>query len=58
MPVAGYIGKASQQQQKVLGSMKKGGMIKKTGLYQLHAGEMVMPSGMVKKVAEKMKAKK
>lgn len=58
MPVAGYIAKAGQQQQKVLGSMKKGGMINKTGLYRLHAGEMVMPSAMVKKVADKMKAKK
>lgn len=28
----------------VLGSMKKGGSVKKTGLYQLHAGEHVIPS--------------
>jgi hypothetical protein len=55
---AGYIAKAAQQQKQVLGSMKKGGMIKKTGLYQLHAGEMVMPSAMVKKMADKMKGKK
>jgi Family of unknown function (DUF6496) len=28
----------------VLGSMKKGGTIKKTGLYKMHAGEHVIPS--------------
>ena len=57
MPVAGYIGAAAAKQ-KPIASMKKGGMVKKTGLYRLHAGEMVMPSGMVKKMADKMKAKK
>jgi len=33
----------------VLGSFKKGGMVKKTGLYQLHKGEKVIPVKDVKK---------
>lgn len=28
---------------RVLGSMKKGGRVKRTGLYRLHAGEVVKP---------------
>lgn len=27
-----------------LGSFKKGGKVKKTGLYKLHAGEVVLPA--------------
>lgn len=27
----------------ILGSMKKGGKVKKTGLYKLHSGEKVVP---------------
>ena len=34
-----------QQMQEVLGSMKKGGMVKATGLYKLHKGEKVVPHG-------------
>ena len=33
----------------VLGSFKNGGMVKKTGLYQLHKGEKVIPVKDVKK---------
>lgn len=29
----------------ILGSLKKGGRIKKTGLYRLHKGELVVPAG-------------
>ena len=29
---------------RVLGSMKKGGRVKKTGVYRLHAGESVKPA--------------
>lgn len=29
----------------ILGSMKKGGKVKKTGVYKLHAGETVMAAG-------------
>lgn len=28
----------------IAGSMKKGGKVKKTGLYELHAGETVTPA--------------
>jgi hypothetical protein len=31
------------QQPRVMGSMKKGGKIKKTGVYKLHKGEKVVP---------------
>jgi hypothetical protein len=37
-----------QQMQEVLGSFKRGGMVKKTGAYKLHKGEKVLPTGMVK----------
>lgn len=36
--------KRSMKKPPVLGSMKKGGKIKKTGLYRLHKGEKVVPS--------------
>ena len=42
-----------------LGSMlpfKKGGMVKKTGVAKLHAGELVVPKSMVKKVPKSVKA--
>ena len=39
---------SNQQQTKaVLGSMKKGGKVPKTGVYQLHKGEKVIPASMV-----------
>ena len=47
MPPPGYIGKAAGQQKQIVGSMKKGGMVPKTGLYQLHEGEMVVPAHVV-----------
>jgi hypothetical protein len=34
-----------KQMMKPLGSMKKGGKVPKTGIYQLHAGEKVVPAG-------------
>jgi hypothetical protein len=37
-----------QQTQEILGSFKRGGMVKKTGAYKLHKGEKVLTSGMVK----------
>jgi len=36
-------------------SMKKGGMVKKTGLHYLHKGEMVVPVKDVKKVKQVLK---
>lgn len=35
---------------------KKGGMVKRTGLAKLHAGEMVVPKAMVHKVPKSLKA--
>lgn len=35
---------------------KKGGMVRKTGLAKLHAGEMVVPKEMVHKVPKSLKA--
>lgn len=32
----------------ILGSFKKGGKVKRTGLYQLHSGEKVVPRGGLK----------
>ena len=43
------------EKRKLLGSMKKGGMVKKTGAYMLHAGERVVPAKDVKKVEKAMK---
>lgn len=34
---------------------KKGGMVKKTGVAKLHAGEMVVPKHLVKKVSKSLK---
>ena len=42
------------KQEKPIKSMKKGGMVKKTGMYKLHAGEMVVPAPMATKI-KKMK---
>ena len=42
-----------------LGSMlpfKKGGIVRRTGAAKLHAGEMVIPKAMVKKVPKSLKA--
>ena len=40
---------------KLLGSLKKGGRIKKTGKYKLHKGEHVVPRHKVKEMAKKLK---
>ena len=39
----------------ILGSLKKGGRVRKTGLYKLHAGEQVVPATRVKAVANAVK---
>jgi hypothetical protein len=46
------------EKRKLMGSMRKGGMIKKTGAYMLHAGEKVIPAKDVKKVEKAMKEMK
>jgi len=46
-----------QQTQDVLGSMKKGGKIKKTGLYRLHKGERVVPKSKAVKIGALMRAR-
>ena len=43
---------------RILGELKKGGMIKKTGVYKLHKGEMVVPVKNVEKVKKALKPKK
>ena len=42
------------QKRAVMGSMKKGGMVPKTGPYKLHKGEKVIPKDKVKEMANKM----
>lgn len=39
----------NRSEQPVLGSYKKGGKVKKTGLYKLHKGEKVVSAKKVKK---------
>jgi len=41
---------------KVLGSLKKGGFIKKTGKYYLHKGELVIPSRKLHKFKKSRKS--
>jgi len=41
----------NRTEQPVLGSYKKGGKVKKTGLYKLHKGEKVVPVKSKKKRA-------
>ena len=41
----------------LLGGMKKGGKVKKTGVYKLHAGETVVPAGVDPAVAHHRKHK-
>lgn len=43
---------------KPLGSMKKGGPVKKTGVYQLHKGEQVVPARAASALGKKKVAKK
>lgn len=40
---------------KLLGSLKKGGRVKKTGKYKLHKGEHVFTRSQVRKMASKLK---
>ena len=49
----GYVAPQPAPGFQVLGEMKKGGMINKTGVYKLHKGEMVVPASKVKKVMKK-----
>lgn len=42
--IGGQIGENARMRQELLdGSFKKGGKVKKTGLYQVHKGEEVIP---------------
>jgi hypothetical protein len=43
------------QRTKPIAEMKKGGPIKKTGMYMLHKGEYVMTANQVKSVAKATK---
>ena len=43
---------------RILGELKSGGMIKKTGVYKLHKGEMVVPVKNVEKVKKAIKSTK
>lgn len=43
--------------QRVLGVMKKGGKIKRTGVYKLHQGEKVMPKKLSLASASRLKAR-
>lgn len=43
------------QRTKPIAEMKKGGAIKKTGMYMLHKGEFVMPATQVKSIAKAAK---
>jgi hypothetical protein len=36
--------RAAQDQERILASMKRGGKVKRTGLYRLHKGERVKPA--------------
>jgi hypothetical protein len=48
----GQLGENYKLKQELLGSLKKGGKIKKTGIYRLHEGEEVIPKK--KAMARKM----
>lgn len=43
------MGNRSVNRKEVLGSYKKGGKVKKTGLYKLHKGERVLTKKQAKK---------
>ena len=56
--VGGQIGENARMKQQLLdGSFKKGGHVKKTGIYKLHKGEEVVPAKK-KEMAGKMKKRK
>lgn len=44
-----YADKMNKTKRRVMGSFKKGGKVKKTGLYKLHKGEKVIPAKKKKK---------
>lgn len=48
------IPKQAQQLPKTLGSFKKGGKVKKTGVYRLHKGERVLSKNQFKKTMDKV----
>ncbi len=50
----GQIGENARLKRELLGSFKKGGHVKKTGVYKLHKGEEVIPAKK-KEMAGKMK---
>jgi hypothetical protein len=50
----GQMGENARMKRELLGSFKKGGHVKKTGIYKLHKGEEVVPAKK-KEMAEKMK---
>ena len=49
---------ALSDRERLLGSFKKGGKVKKTGKYKLHKGEVVVPAKKVKKMKKVMKSAK
>ena len=54
--VGGQMGENARMKHELLGSFKKGGIVKKTGAYKLHKGEEVIPAKK-REMAEKMKTK-
>ncbi len=52
-PMGGAV--VNKQAQPVLGSYKKGGKVKKTGLYKLHKGEKVLTKKKAKMLPRVMK---
>ena len=52
--IIGHVGDVGD----VLGSLKKGGRINKTGVYRLHKGELVLPAAAAAKVMRGVHSKK
>ena len=52
MPGPGGFAERARKQM-VVGSMMDGGSVKKTGMYMLHKGEVVVPAMVVKRSAKK-----
>jgi hypothetical protein len=52
----GQMGENARMKRELLGSFKKGGIVKKTGAYKLHKGEEVIPAKK-REMAGKMKSK-
>lgn len=53
----GQMGENARMKRELLGSFKKGGIVKKTGAYKLHKGEEVIPAKK-REMAGKMKSSK